>query len=233
MRIAALRVNSPRAAVRALLIAEVAVYVAVLATYVRLALPADGPVAWYDVVFFIFAAVFPIAMNLLHGDRPADSGLRVDNIARSAGEVAVVTAVLAAGVTIVGLAVGGFHWTNWRHFASRAEVYILWGPVQQYLLQSFGLRRLRQAGAPPVVAAVAAAGMFAMVHWPNWPLVALACGAGIVWCLLFLRRANLITLGIAHAVLALLLYHAWPEGWLHRLTIGGEYLERIRIFSGG
>ncbi len=209
-----------------LLIVEVVFYVSAVSSYAFFALPTKT-VAWYDVAFFIFAAAFPIAMNLLHGDRPADSGLRLDNLGVSAREVALATAAMAAGIVLVGLLTDGFHWTNWKHFRSRAVVYLLWGPLQQYLLQAFALRRLRQASLPAPLAVVAAAGLFALVHAPNWPLVALAAGGGVVWCVLFLRHANLITLGLAHAAMAILLYHAFPESWLHRLTIGGEYLLRL------
>ena len=210
----------PSTALRLVLAAEVVGYVAALTLYVQLRLQRHGAVRWYDVVFYVLAGAFPVAMNLLHGDRPRDSGIRVDNLRPAAWEAAVATAAMAAGIVAVGMLKGSFHWTSWSHFASRAGMYAAWGPIQQYLLQAFGLRRLRQAGLPAWVAVVLVAGLFACVHAPNWWLVALAAGGGLVWCTLFSRRPSLIALGVAHGVLAVLLYYAWPEQWLHRLAIG-------------
>jgi len=210
----------PAVVVRVLLVAEVVSYVAAVSAYLLLALPAGEAAGWPAVLAAAGALAFPIAMNLLHGDRPADSGLRVDNLGASARQVLPITAALLAGVLAVGAAAGGFHWLGWRHFGDHAGLYLAWGPVQQYLLQAFGLRRLRQAGLPAPAAVVLAAGLFAWLHAPNWPLVGLTAGAGAIWCVLFLRRPNLITLGLAHAVLAVAVYYAWPQAWLSGLAIG-------------
>jgi hypothetical protein len=219
----------PPPAWRAVLVAEVVAYVAALAAYAWVALPIVGPVGWRHVLFLVAAGAFPIAANLLHGDRPPDSGLRVDNLTRSAAQTAAVTAVMAAGVAVVGLAAGGWHWVSWRRLADKTVVYLVWGPVQQYLLQAFALRRLCQAGLSGWGAGVLAAGLFALLHAPNWVLAGVAFGAGIVWTRLFLRHPNLLTLGLAHGLLGVLLYHAWPRSWLHDLAIGGDLLCRLDI----
>ncbi|MFW6133907.1 MAG: type II CAAX prenyl endopeptidase Rce1 family protein [Planctomycetota bacterium] len=211
---------------RVVLVAEVVGYVAVFAAYVWMALPDAGRLGAWNAAFAVFAIGAPVALNLLHGDRPADSGLRVDTLAGSAREVAVATGVMGAGVVAVGLAAGGFHWDTGARFAERAGLYLGWGLVQQYLLQAFALRRLRQARLPTPAAVALAAGLFALVHAPNWPLVAVTFPAGVVWSVLFCRRANLLTLGLAHAGLAVLLYHAWPMAWHMGLAIGPEYLQR-------
>jgi len=214
--------------VRVVLVAEVAVYLAALAAYVWFAMPAGRAVYWYHVVLLGAAVAFPVAANLLHGDRPRDSGLRLGNLAASAKLVVPATLVMAAGVTVTGLVVGGFHWISWRRLAELAGGYLSWGLAQQYLLQSFALRRLMQAGLPAVPAAVLAAGAFAMVHAPNWILVGLTGGAGLVWCAIFLRRPNILTLALAHGALAVLLFHAWPTRWLQNLTIGPFYIMRCK-----
>ena len=221
MVLARMRSPRPPAAVRAMLAAEVVGYVAALTAYVQLALPPDGHVRLWDVAFYVFAAAFPIAMNLLHGDRPRDSGIRLDNLLSAGRSAAVATAILAAGIVAIGLTARSFHWTRWGHFFERAGMYLAWGPMQQYLLQAFALRRLRQAGLATPLAVVAASAAFGLVHAPNWLLVGLTFGSGIVFCRLFLRRPNLVPLGIAHGILAVLLYFAWPTSWHLRLAIGG------------
>ena len=98
--------------------------------------------------------------------------------------------------------------------------------IQQFLLQSSVLRRVRQGGLPAPAAVLASAALFALVHAPNWTLVGLTGAAGVVWCALFLRRANILTLGISHGLLALLVYHAWPKAWHLGLAIGPKFLDR-------
>jgi len=203
------------------------VYVAVLWAYVWFALPPDGAPGWVPVVFVVFAVGFPICMNLLHGDRLADSGIRVDNLASSAGRVAAVTVVMGAVLAGVGLAAGGFHWVSWGRFGDKCAMYLAWGPIQQYLLQAFAVRRLRQAKLPTWVACAGGAALFGLIHSPNWPLVSMTTVAGIVWARLFLRNPNIITLGLAHGSLAVLAYHALAVSWLANLTVGGAYLVRM------
>ncbi len=209
-----------------MLVAEVVLFIAAAIAYIWLVLPAGKGIHAHQVAFFIGMGLFPIVMNRLHGDGAADAGLRVDNLGRSARPVALATLAMAAGVVAVGLASGGFHWASAKRLAELCGGYLLWGLVQQYLLQAFALRRLMQAGVPSVLAAGAAAGLFAMLHAPNWVLVAATGGAGFIWCLLFLRTPNLLTLGLAHAVLGVLLFHAWPQKWLLNLTIGPVYVLR-------
>ncbi|MFP4140182.1 MAG: type II CAAX prenyl endopeptidase Rce1 family protein [Planctomycetota bacterium] len=225
--LAALRSDSPPWPVRAMLVGEVLGYVAIALLYTLVGMRRPREVNAWVVAFFVFAAVWPIAMNLLHGDRPKDSGLRLDTFRPSLKEVLPTMLVMMLGVGLVGWWAGGWHWHHGEHFARMGSQYMLWGPIQQYLLQAFGLRRFRQAGLPAWAAVAGAAGVFAIMHAPNWPLVALTFGAGLVWCVQFLRHPNLLTLGLAHGVLAVWVYHVLPGEWMQRLTIGAEYLHRL------
>lgn len=227
MKLHDLRSNHPPGWVRLLLAAEVLAVSGGLLAYAMFWMPIHArDVRWVHYVLALgIGAVAPVLANLLHGDRPPDSGLRFDNLRASAKDVVPVTLAMAAGIIAVGLWRNEFHWLSWRRFAEIAGTYLVWGFVQQYVLQAFALRRLRQAGLPATTAAIAAATLFGLVHSPNWPLVAVTILGGIVWCWLFLRRPNLITLGLAHATLAVLIYHAWSS--LERMTIGRMYLDRI------
>jgi hypothetical protein len=219
--------DPPPLSVRIALVVEVFLYVGVALAYTLFGMQRPREVNVWVVAFFIFAAIAPIALNLLHGDRPKDSGLRMDTFWPSLKEVLPTMVVMAAMVGGVGWWVGGWHWHNWGHFTRMGSRYVLWGPIQQYLLQAFGLRRFRQAGLPSWMAVVLAAGVFAVMHAPNWPLVLLTFLAGLVWCVQFLRHPNLLTLGLAHGVLAIWVYHVLPGEWMERLTIGAEYLHRL------
>jgi len=222
-----LRSHTPPSWVRIVLVSEVVGYLLLAAGFVWFVLGTGKATRVSHVVYYVFAAVAPIALNLLHGDRPADSGLRLDNLGASAKEVGLATALMAAGLVAGGLASGGFHWVHWKRFWELSGAYVGWGLGQQYLLQAFAFRRLRQGGLGPWPAAGLAAGGFAMLHAPNWPLVGLTFFSGMVWCRLFLRRPNLLTLGTAHGVLAVLTYHALPVAWMHKMAVGHMYLEAI------
>jgi len=217
--------------VRVVLILEVVAYVAAMTWYLCVGLRVKAGVRPMDVFFYAFAAAVPIGLNILHGDWLADSGIRLDNIAPAARDAAVATVIMGALVVAVGAVWDGFHWKGWLHLLERTGRYLGWGPLQQYLLQSFGLRRLRQAGLPAWVAVVSAAGLFGIMHAPNWTLVAISTGAGFVWCAMFLRRPNILTLGIAHGVLAVLLRYAWSDAWTGRLAVGGVYLRYLDKLS--
>jgi hypothetical protein len=223
----ALQADRPAPRVRCLLVAEVLLFLGVMAVYMNVGLPSGDPIRVVDVAAYVFAGAFPIAMNLLHGDRPADSGLRVDNLLGSLKEVGAATAAMAAGVLIVAAAVRGFHWDTPGDVALHFGGYLGWGLVQQYWMQAFALRRFRQAGVPRKAVVPLAAALFGLVHAPNWPLVALTGGAALAWCSLFVRKPNLFTLALSHAVLAVLVRYSLPDAWLHRLAVGGMYVQKV------
>ncbi len=206
------------------LVGEVVVYALAMTAYLVWALPGES-LGMGDIVFLVIVSVAPVALNLLHGDRPADSGFRLDNLPRSARQVGIAAAAMATPLVVGGLLAGTFHWRGWDHFGDRAVLYLAWGPIQQYVLQAFWVRRLRQAGLGVWTTVVLAAGLFSLVHVPNPVLMALTFVAGLVWCRLFLITPNLITLGLAHGVLATLAYYALPLEVTARMTVGGIFLE--------
>lgn len=171
--------------------------------------------------YLVVVVLIPIGSNLLHRDRPARLGFRLDNLGRSAAEVGLATAVGAIVVLIVAAAAGGFEgWPGmWRGFLT----YPFWGLAQQYAMQSFAYRRLREALARPGLAAAATAVLFGSAHWPNVALAGVTVLGGYVWCRLFERHPNLITLALSHGWLAVLVRAVWPAVWLHNLRIGPEF----------
>lgn len=229
---AQLRSADPPAGVRILLVGEVVAFVGLMMLFIWMAAPTRAAdVRWHHVAMGIGILVLPICLNLLHGDRPADSGIRLDNIASAARPVVLATMVMGCGVVGLGLLRQDLQWISWKRFFELFGTYLAWGFAQQYMLQAFALRRLRQACIRPAIAVVLAAGLFGIVHAPNWGLVGATTFAGAVWCWIFLRRPNLIVLGLAHAVLAVLLYHCWKS--LLGLTIGPAYVVRAAKSLGG
>lgn len=226
MNLAALRSSEPTLPVRLLLVAETLAYVSALTLYAYLALPSDGD-RTAQVFFVPLAIAFPFLMNLLHNENRKQSGLRLDNLRASAREVAVVLLAAVTVVAVVGLIAGTWEAPDVRRFTKKFLIYIAWGPFQQYVLCAFIFNRLRQALRTDHAAAFCAAALFALVHTPNWTLVGVTVVFGFLSCQLFRRHPNILTLGLAHAALALVIYYAWPPEWHHGMTIGGVYLRRM------
>ena len=227
-----LRVSPAPAALRALLLAEVLVFTAVVIGIIWLRPGKGEPAQWYTIALWIVAAVLPVAANLLHGDTLRDSGLRLDTLGPSARQACVATAGLAAIVGAASLAGGGAHFEAWSRFASRSGAILAIALAQQFVLQAFMLRRLRQAGLPPAPAVALAALLFAAFHAPNVVLMGATAVAGAVWCTLFLRHANLFVLGLSHGILSLWLYYALPKARHLGLAVGPKALERLTRYWG-
>jgi hypothetical protein len=179
-------------------------------------------VDWLRVPVMAVIVLIPFASAVLHGDRLRDLGLRIDNLGESVREVGLAT--VAGGVLIVAIGLSVGHAPESRPGLVRALLlYPFWGLAQQYAMQSFTFRRLREAtGNVPVAAGVAAL-LFGAAHYPNLALASVTAVGGFFWCLLFQRHPNLLTLAVSHGWLAVVLRASWPAEWLHNLRIGPSF----------
>lgn len=173
------------------------------------------------VPYLAIVVLIPMLSNLLHRDRLPELGLRLDNLRISAREVGIVTAAGALLVIGIGLLTGGPHpWSGmWEGFFT----YPAWALAQQYAMQAFTLRRMREVVPSSTAAAALTAFLFGIVHAPNVALALVTAVGGYVWCRLFLRHPNLLTLAISHGWLAVLARVFWPAEWLRNLRIGPAF----------
>lgn len=217
---------------RALLVLAVTFFIVAITYYSWFALPSPRPRPLRIYLFWVVMIPYPFFLNRVYGANRKMSGIRLDNVKASATEVAIWFGIAATFLAGIGFLVDGWHGEANRRLLERAGLYLLWGPIQQYLLCSFVLNRIRQAGLGKYAAAITAAVLFGFVHSPNWVLVGVTTFFGFVNCLLFMRIPNIFTLGIAHGLLGTLLYHAWPVSWTQKLTIGGAYVHRLMRHGG-
>lgn len=112
------------------------------------------------------------------------------------------------------------------------------GIVQQYLLQGFIYRRIREAltgrSLEPEgetldqrrvpLAAFLAATCFAVIHAPNVPLTILTFIGGLIWSSIYERAPNILALGISHGLMSLLAVSTLPAGLIHSLSVGYKHL---------
>lgn len=177
---------------------------------------------WLKIPLLTIIVAIPFVSAYRHGDSLRELGLRVDNIGASARDVGLVTLVGAVLLLVVSFLVGSSFELSSRTLRSFL-VYPFWGLIQQFAMQSFTYRRIREGVGRPTASAALTATLFASAHLPNWPLAILTLLGGYVWCRLFEKTPNLFTLAISHGWLAVLLRYSWPAIWLHNLRIGPGY----------
>ena len=155
-------------------------------------------------------------------------GLRGTNLLRSMW-VVVAAVFLAAIVVGVSHRAGTMHPVGGpRDFVRRYWGYAIWALVQQLLLQDFFLRRLLNVWPRrQVLAALAAAGIFALAHLPNPVLTPITFCWGYLACLLFLRYRNIFPLAMAHALVGITLSTAIPNSVMHNMRVGLGYLHYV------
>jgi len=104
------------------------------------------------------------------------------------------------------------------------SLYLVWGVLQQWLLNGYLLRRLLGAGANPRQAAPAAALLFSAAHLPNPFLIGVTLGGGYLAARLFLRYESLWVLGLAHGLIGFLLNLVAPDWISGRFLVGPRYI---------
>jgi len=68
------------------------------------------------------------------------------------------------------------------------------------------------------------AGLFALVHVPNYPLMLLTFLGGLIWSFVYERAPNLFASAISHVLLSATVLVAVPEWILPSMTVGYRYL---------
>jgi hypothetical protein len=130
---------------------------------------------------------------------------------------------------------------QWKGMGVKLLVYLVSAPIQDLVVFAFLLTRLRglavaalgEVAAVRPLAALAAAGLFAAAHAPNWPFAAVVLAGGLCGSWLYQTRPNIVLAGIGHAVLGTALhsllhlnmrvgpFYAHPEGHIMRHVIPG------------
>ncbi len=167
-----------------------------------------------------------VASNALRGQGFGVIGLSWRSFPRSLRALAPALLVLA-GLLLAG----GEFWHTFRDVPPRTAaagflIYCIWGLFQQFLLNGFLLNRLMEisGGGPTRPLLMVVASVFSILHAPNWFLMAVTLPGGYFSGLLYLRHRNLLTLGLAHALLGCLLYLVIPDWISHGLYIGPNCL---------
>ena len=157
-------------------------------------------------ILIVLIILFLLMSYYVRRDPWKELGVRVDNLWASARECLVVVLVFTAVAVAVVLAFPdafsfGEYLARGRSVIVRDIIEsLLFGFVQQFLLQSIFLVCALQIFRNQYTAAFVSAALFSIVHAPNLGLMALTLIFGFLCCLLFLRHRNVFTLGITHGI---------------------------------
>lgn len=186
------------------------------------ALWTEGELRW---MWAIAAAMWMVGVTIYNRPKLRELGLGWTGFARSIW-VVVVAALVGAMMLFAGRLAGTLHgYVLHRRLLAAGSGYLFWTLQQQFMLQSFFFLHLELLGSRKAV--WAAAGLFALAHFPNPVLVPATWIAGLAFCELFRRYRNIYTLAIAQAILGMCLAAAVPEAWHHHMRVGIGYLSWI------
>ncbi len=164
------------------------------------------------------------------GETLTDLGLTMINFSRAMRLLAWPLLIAGGVMVAIGKVNGSLH--LYKNFTTALLLLPLSGIAQQYLLQSFIHRRLRQAlGLESdghqngehwrrTLAITLTAAIFSLVHAPNMMLMLLTAIGGIVWSLVFDRASNIIAPGLTHGMMSLLAICTLPPWMLESMAVG-------------
>jgi membrane protease YdiL (CAAX protease family) len=183
----------------------------------------------------LLALALMIYSHRLRGESLRDLGFTTRHFGRALLLLAIPMLIGAAVLAAIGYFAGALHSKD-RSWA--ILIFLpLWGLMQQYTLQAFIYRRLRFILVPAQLspnetasrvrlAIFSAAALFALVHAPNLPLMALSLIAGLIWSWVYERAPNLFALALSHCLMSTLALATLP---VHSMSIGYQYFLQQRF----
>jgi membrane protease YdiL (CAAX protease family) len=172
------------------------------------------------------AFAFMLFSHRLRRETARDVGFRFDNFTAAVKLLLLTTLVPAALLLVVGWYMSSINFMRWRGGQSifgLPALGVLWGLLQQYVLQGFINRRAQLIWGRGKWSILVVALVFAALHLPN-PLLTLATFAGgLVWAWVYQRAPNLLALGLSHGLMTWVLISTVPASALHGLRVGFKY----------
>jgi membrane protease YdiL (CAAX protease family) len=100
---------------------------------------------------------------------------------------------------------------------------LVWGLLQQYVLQAFINRRAQLIFGAGARSIVLVAAVFALLHLPNPWLTGATFLGGLIWAAVYQRAPNLYALALSHAFLTWALVSTLPAHALRSLRVGYKF----------
>lgn len=169
--------------------------------------------------FWLLAVALIVASHLARHELPEDLGFRARNFGDCLWKFGPVLIGLFLAIWGTGMLLGSIRPLGFGPAMQSLAVYLPWGLFQQYLLNGYFLRRFDMA-LSRTAAGILTAGLFCLVHTPNWflMLVTPVTAIGAIW--VYRKYRNLYFLGLAHAVIGFALFMVVPDSVSHHLRVG-------------
>jgi membrane protease YdiL (CAAX protease family) len=157
--------------------------------------------------------------HLLHHESPRALGFRLHGLPSLLKKLAPTLILIAAVLLAMGALLHTLRPIGFLGVLFALAPYLPWGLVQQYILNGYFLNRF-DAALSKRSSALLAALLFAAAHAPNPFLMAVTLPLGWIATFVYRRTRNLYLLGIAHAIIGLLLFLVVPDTVSHHLRVG-------------
>ena len=182
---------------------------------------------WYaGAVPAVIALGFIILSQVAKREGLSEQGWRVDNLSKAILLLLPPMLVSAAVLLAIGWYFGSLQisaLTPDFSVLAAAIGLLIWGLTQQYPLQAFINRRSQAIWGPGLISVVFVAGVFALLHFPNVPLMIATFFGGLMWAFVYQRAPNLWALALSHALMTAVLGLTVPNEALHGLRVGYNY----------
>ena len=169
----------------------------------------------------LFALLLIIYSHRVRGESARELGLTGTEFWRAARLIFLPTVVAVLILMFIGLRAGRLTLDNTLWF--RLATLPLWGLFQQYVLQAFIYRRVREVTSKGFVPVLVTAALFSVVHLPNPMLTGLTFVGALVWTSIYERAPNLYALGLSHGIVSLLVMTTLPGGLIPSFSVGYKY----------
>ncbi len=172
------------------------------------------------------AFVFMLCSHRLRGETARDIGWRVDNFLPALRLLALPTLAAIALLIAFGLYFSNVDFARWRGGRSlfgMPVLGLLWGLVQQYVLQGFVNRRAQIVWGRGALSVLVVALMFAVLHFPNPALTLVTFAGALLWAVVYQRVPNLLALGLSHSLMTWVLISTVPTSALNGLRVGFKF----------
>jgi membrane protease YdiL (CAAX protease family) len=174
------------------------------------------PNSWIVIPALLFVS------HLAHRETPRSLGFELRGLPSLLKKLVPALILIAAALLTAGALFHTLRPISLRGVLFAFAPYLPWGLVQQYLLNGYFVNRFA-ALLSRHASGLAAALLFSAAHAPNPFLMAVTLPLGWTATILYLRTRNLYLLGIAHAIVGLLLFLVIPDSISHHLRVGPSW----------
>lgn len=161
-----------------------------------------------------------------HHETLQQLGFRIDNLNLALRHALPCVVLICLVITVVALLLFNVPGQQFTTLLRNYLAYLLWGTLQQYLLNGYFVRRLASLlpGTGRLVPLIAAI-LFMSAHIPNLFLMALTLAGGYFAAAFYLRYHNLFVLGFAHATIGFTIHTLFPDSLTVGFYVGPHYFD--------